>query len=93
VGSRDGQWLVSGNGPVANCGSGFRYEPTDHVVRVHTVSGGGPVAVLASDDVETIDVAFSGDGQWLAASSLDGAVRLWQVSTWSSTPAASKSMR
>lgn len=87
----DGQWLASGNGPTAHCGSEFRYEPIDHLVRLYPVAGGEPVAVLDTGGLETVDVAFSSDGQWLAAISLDGVVRLWQAATWSGTPAASDS--
>ncbi len=52
------------------------------VITVETVGAVDRLVTLAAHTDKVTDVAFSGDGAYLASSGLDGKIRLWDTRSW-----------
>ncbi|MEX1139820.1 MAG: WD40 repeat domain-containing protein [Bacteroidota bacterium] len=83
--SSDGEWLASGGrgqGAVATFWkqiAGYRFSAKGTTVRLWRVSDGALLQVLSEHSDDVWSVTFSPDGKWLASSSLDKTVTMWQL--------------
>ncbi|MBI1840323.1 MAG: hypothetical protein HYR88_05660, partial [Verrucomicrobia bacterium] len=76
--SRDGRWVASATGRYE--AGGYKYEPAperEPCVRVFDAATGKPHKQL-SHAPSTQAVAFSPNGEWLAAGNLMGEIRVWE---------------
>lgn len=83
--SPDGQWLASGGRELSAAGTLWRQlvgprfpGPHGHSVRLWRVKDGVQQQALETGS-DVSSVAFSPDGQWLAASGEDGRVTVWRL--------------
>jgi WD domain, G-beta repeat/Domain of unknown function (DUF4034) len=76
--TRDGRYLAAGE---------LRFESAgvEHLVVLRDLNTGHPVHTFRGHKQPVVGMAFSDDGQWLASSSSDGVVKVWDVAKVLST--------
>jgi WD40 repeat protein/tetratricopeptide (TPR) repeat protein len=76
--SPDGKYLVSGHDPPA-----IQEEDFPYLLKVWNVTDGKPLRNLGLHNAAVMSVDFSADGKLLASGSVNGSIKLWNVSDWS----------
>ena len=85
--SPDGQWLASGGRGQSALGTlwkqivGPRFSAKGSTIRLWRANDGALQQVLSEHSDDVWSLAFNSDGRWLASSSEDKTVKLWQLET------------